>query len=151
MIEYVKGDIFEANESLIVHGCNCQGDMGSGIALAVKEKFPKVFTEYEKMCSKVARKGSLLGHIQPVIDDANFCIINAFTQETYGKEGKKYMSYDAIDSCMLKISFFLVEHPIYDSVAMPLIGAGYGGGKWEVIEAIINHRLKNANVKVYIL
>lgn len=32
---------------------------------------------------------------------------------------------------------------------MPKIGAGLGGGNWEVIEAIINHRLKDHNVTVW--
>lgn len=28
---------------VIVHGCNCFGDMGKGIALAVKQQFPEAY------------------------------------------------------------------------------------------------------------
>jgi O-acetyl-ADP-ribose deacetylase (regulator of RNase III) len=39
--------------------------------------------------------------------------------------------------------------PFKQYVAMPMIGAGLGGGNWKVIEAIINHRLKDFDVRVY--
>jgi O-acetyl-ADP-ribose deacetylase (regulator of RNase III) len=36
MIETRKGSLLDAT-GIIVHGCNCQGVMGSGVALAIKK------------------------------------------------------------------------------------------------------------------
>lgn len=32
----VLGDLFEASEAALAHGCNCQGSMGAGIAVEFK-------------------------------------------------------------------------------------------------------------------
>ena len=72
----------------------------------------------------------------------------------------KYVSYDAIDEAMLNLDYVLTiysEIPFVGNVnkflskdiSMPKIGAGLGGGNWNVIEAIINHRLSNHNVTVW--
>ena len=36
-VKYVEGNIFDCTEDIIVHQTNCQGVMGHGIALQVKE------------------------------------------------------------------------------------------------------------------
>jgi O-acetyl-ADP-ribose deacetylase (regulator of RNase III) len=38
-----------------------------------------------------------------------------------------------------------------DEIAMPQIGAGLGGGDWNVIAAIIESELKNVKPYVYVL
>ena len=37
-IIYKQGDLLEAEEVVIVHGCNAQGVVGSGVALAIRNK-----------------------------------------------------------------------------------------------------------------
>ena len=45
-MEWVKGDLLEANLDYYCHQVNCQGKMGSGIAKSIKEKWPIVYKEY---------------------------------------------------------------------------------------------------------
>ena len=71
-------------------------------------------------------------------------IFNCVTQEFYGHGPQRYVSYDAVAECMKGIDShaesILAEVGVNTeslSVALPMIGAGLGGGKWEIIKAII--------------
>ncbi len=44
-INYVNGDLFATDIKTIVHGCNAQGVMGSGVAKSIRENFPKAYDE----------------------------------------------------------------------------------------------------------
>jgi len=153
-IEYVKGDLFATNITTIVHGCNAQGVMGSGVAKIVRERFPKA---YDRYMQENRNAHLVLGDIIPVPcgdrqnDPDNFkIIVNAITQEYYGRDGRRYVSYDAVAESMDKINRMYDVYGI-DSVAMPMIGAGLGNGKWEIVSAIIESELTKVKPYVYIL
>jgi O-acetyl-ADP-ribose deacetylase (regulator of RNase III) len=154
-IEYVKGDLFQTPIKTIVHGCNAQGVMGSGVAKIIREKYPKAYNRYRYQYEE--RGGLKLGEIITVPcgnrddDPENFkIIINAITQEFYGRDGRRYVSYDAVAESMTKINRMFETYG-FEEIAMPQIGAGFGGGDWNVISAIIESELKNVKPTVYIL
>lgn len=41
-----QGDLLAVNTGCIIHGCNAQGVMGAGVALAFKNKYPAAYTRY---------------------------------------------------------------------------------------------------------
>lgn len=139
---YVKGDVTATNQKMIVQGCNAQGVMGSGVAAAIRKKWPKVYEVYHYQWREdlaAGRRHMTLGSIVPVkVDDV--WIVNAITQEFFGTDGKKYVSYDAIDEAM-GYALRLANKLGIDHIAMPMIGSGLGGGKWSVISAIIKETL----------
>ena len=45
-IIYKEGDLFESSYKILIHGCNDRGVMGSGVALIVREKYPKAYKTY---------------------------------------------------------------------------------------------------------
>lgn len=150
-IEYRKGDVFETEIKTILHGCNGQGVMGSGVARIVRERYPEAYNAYrdDRMYSY---NGEIpLGVVITARSNGKL-IVNAVTQQFYGSDGKRYVSYDAIAEVMQKLDVSLAAlwnvEPI---IAMPQIGAGLGGGDWNVIEAIIESELKNIQPVVYIL
>lgn len=117
------------------------GVMGSGIAKQIKEVYPMAFEQYKK---KFIQDGFLeLGDIQ-VVGAGNRIIINAMTQQNF-EQGIRQVSYDAIVQCFEKMNDLG-----YDTIAMPMIGAGLGGGDWDIIETIINKTAKfNPVVFIY--
>lgn len=150
MIEYKQGNLLAVDRGIIVHGCNAQGVMGSGVALAVKNKYPQAFAAYKEQLAEAS--GDTLGSIFWACifhntDYDRLFIANAITQNLYGKTGDKFVSYDAVDKCMLSLNMQNAGLPIH----MPKIGAGLGGGKWEVIEEIIKHRITSVPVTVWVL
>ena len=146
-IEYRKGDLFETDVKTIIHGCNAQGVMGSGVAKIIRDKFPKAYeryrTEYEQHHN--LKMGSIV-----VVPCDDKIVVNAITQEFFGRDGKRYVSYDAVDDCMKRINEMCEIYGITE-VAMPQIGAGLGGGSWEVIEKIIENQLDKVKPIVYTL
>lgn len=135
MIEYRKGNLLDVNHGIIVHGCNAQGVMGSGVAKAVKDKYPDAFNQYK---FDLDMKSMGLGDfsLYTVIPDKLY-VISAITQNHYGRNAEtKYMSYDAIDKCFGTICAY--AHYKNLPVHIPKIGSGLGGGNWNIIEKIID-------------
>lgn len=147
MITYKKGNLLETSDSVIVHGVNCQGRMGSGVAKAIRDKWPEVYEEYEARCKEAYREREiLLGNILISDTKDGKQVVNLFSQNNYGYDGLRYVSYDALDNGFDRISD---EYSCMTQISMPKIGAGLGGGNWEVIAAIINHRFRAFDVTIW--
>lgn len=121
----------------IVHGCNAQGVMGSGVALAVKRKFPGAYDSY--MQQHESDEGLVLGDAYAWSHSNELVIWNAITQEGFGAPTRN-TSYDAIQTCFERINGIIAMLP--DAIApaeihIPMIGAARGGGNWEIIREII--------------
>jgi len=140
-IEYRKGDLFSTECKYIVHGCNAQGVMGSGVAKIVRDKYPEAYQEYLRM---FRTEGDLvLGDVIWAESNGKF-IGNAITQEFYGTD-QRHVSYDAVAHVMWEINTITT----IKEVAMPKIGAGLANGDWNVIAAIIESELKRVKPIVY--
>lgn len=46
MLKVIEGDILTVTHGIIAHQCNCRGVMGAGLALQVRNKYSKVYSEY---------------------------------------------------------------------------------------------------------
>lgn len=130
--------------NIIGHGCNAQGRMGSGVAAAIRETFPKA---YETYSMKYINNGLILGEVVWVkIGPNKKYIANCITQEFMGNDGKRYVDYDAVANCMKDIDKFIKTNfkGSVATVAFPLIGAGLAGGDWKIISSIIEKEINNA-------
>ena len=146
-IEYRKGNLFDTDILHIVHGCNAQGVMGSGVAKIVKEQYFDAFKFYAEQYDE---SGLKLGDVQFVPANGKV-IVNAVTQENYGRDGKRYVDYHAVSAAMKTINRVL-KLSGYTEVAMPQIGAGLGGGDWNnVIAGLIEDAMTDVKPVVYIL
>jgi O-acetyl-ADP-ribose deacetylase (regulator of RNase III) len=141
-IEYVSGDLFDTSIKTIVHGCNAQGVMGAGVARIIRDRYPEAYHTYKAIYDS---KGLSLGAVY-YSESNNKIILHAITQQFYGRGGKRYTSYDAIAEAMSAINSMNISE-----IAMPRIGAGLGGGDWNVIAAIIESELKRVKPYVYTL
>ena len=135
-MRFVKGNLLEATEPLIAHGCNAQGVMGSGVAKYVREKWPKAYEDYHDWCERhsVGRE-ELLGKNRYFSINKNQTLVNAITQVNYG-QGKQ-ARYIAVIECLVTAA---VDYERLDpnlEIAIPLIGCGLGGLKWEVLKELL--------------
>lgn len=131
-----KGDV-----DWLVHCCNAQGVMGSGIALQVAQQIPEAFTAYRRF-----HENTLDFDILGVANIVDLCfrkdnlhgVVNLIGQRSYGS-GERFVSYDAIETSLREFRTYLEKH----AAATPIIGIPYkmgsdrAGGDWAVIEAII--------------
>lgn len=138
------GNLMNVTAGHIVHGCNAQGVMGSGVALAVKRKFPGAYESY-LMQHEVS--GLKLGVAYPYLVNGELIVWNAITQQGFGSVFRN-TSYDAIETCFAQINEAIhTEQSSVDSmdrsadVHIPMIGAARGGGNWEIIREIIEQTM----------
>ena len=136
MIHEIKGNLLDTNCQYICHQVNCQGKMNSGVAKAIRDKWPEVYTQYlQKYVDADGYADELLGEIQHVPVSNLKCVINMFAQQYYGYDGHRYTSYDAFWSCVNRIA---VTVPAGSSIAFPnRIGCVRGGANWDVIKNMI--------------
>jgi O-acetyl-ADP-ribose deacetylase (regulator of RNase III) len=154
MINYINGDLFATIDTIIAHGCNSMGVMGSGVAKTVKEKYPEAYEKYRIACVSPISNIGLGDNV--TWKGKHRTIVNMITQKAYGRSGEKFVSYDAVDSCFQKLYLDMyqewnVNGVWLKSVSIPKIGAGLGGGNWEVIKQIILYRTKDLPINLYVL
>lgn len=152
-MKIIKGNIVDATEPIIIHQVNCQNAMGSGVAKALFEKWANVKSNYHTFCGSTKTKEELLGMVQtvrvnevPNQMEGSKIVLNCFTQFNYGKDGKQYTDYDAIDTAFeyivdnrLSVISEFLKVPMDDlKIAIPYnYGCGLGGGDWEIVAEMI--------------
>lgn len=151
MIEYKKGNLLDVTSGVIAHGVNCQGVMGGGVALAIRKKYLHVYEEYNSHVKSwvdgFGKTAGLLGSVQFVSTNQGYLIgkkpplviANCFTQDLYGTN-KRHVDYEAVAKCFARLN---KSTGTYGQLNIPKIGAGLGGGDWNVIESIIKSEYKS--------
>ncbi|MCP4437542.1 MAG: hypothetical protein GY810_01190 [Aureispira sp.] len=140
-----KGDLTKVTKGVVVHGCNAQGVMGSGVAKAVRDTWPEAYAAYKE--THVLR-GLKVGDTVSAHINENLVVVNAITQEYYGTDGRLYLSYGGLVECFQEINASFAE---YKSLHFPLIGAGLAGGKWEVIKELIEECVTDMELNLWVL
>lgn len=138
-INFNKGNILDVTSGIIVHGCNAQGVMGSGVAKQLREKYPEMYAKYKSDITSVFDTSESVGAVSwySLTPGKPFLIASGITQEFYGRDiSVKYVSYDAVHSVFMKVFNHALFHNL--TVHIPdLIGCGLGGGNRDVVLAII--------------
>lgn len=148
MILEINNNIIFAPEKLIIHGCNCQGKMGAGVAKALRNRFPLIYDEYYKLYKS---SGLILGTVQFVyIPKDNKYIGNCMTQFFYGFSQGPYATYIAVEQC-LQITYKFCKDNNISSVAMPKIGCNLGGLEWDKVRPIIDFIFRDITAVIYCL
>ena len=162
------GSILELQEGILVHGCNCHGVMGGGIAKLIRDKWSGVYTTYREYHSNVGlRLGDVVNvshfklrahyktaarHVHGVHDGLpeRLIIVNAMTQDDFGHDPSKvYVDYDAIEAAFSRVAILARDTGL--PVHFPLIGCGLAQGKWEEVEARIERALPDADKTLWVL
>lgn len=159
MVTFHTGNILDSGADIICHQVNCQGAMNSGVAKAIRQKWPEVYTEYrnkardlssEEFCDEDLSWMHMFGHIQTVFlaDKGTMTVINMFAQAGYGYDGRRYTSYDAFWSCLGEIKEYIKPGL---RIAFPArIGCVRGGANWNVILKMIEEVLgEDYNVEIW--
>lgn len=161
MVHNIKGNLLDTNCQYICHQVNCAGKMNSGVAKAIRERWPVVYVQYldwhmsydawahatitqepEQLAAT-----AMLGNIQIIPVNIDQSVINMAAQATYGYDGRRYTSYDAFWMCLGEIKNKVPEG---SSVAFPCyIGCCRGGANWAVIKTMIETVL-GEDYEVYI-
>ena len=131
-MKIINGNLLNSKADIIAHQVNCQGKMGSGVAKAIREKYPEVYDEYCKF--RIKR----LGKVQVVQCKDGTLVANLYGQDKYGYDGKQYTDTMALFQCFVKLREF-AQISGKCSIAMPYkIGCGYGGADWDEVSKMLS-------------
>jgi O-acetyl-ADP-ribose deacetylase (regulator of RNase III) len=149
-IEFKKGSIFDEKADALVNPVNCVGVMGNGLALRFRRRFPKNFTAYARACKyDQVRPGKLFVHETGL--ETPRLIVN-FPTKVHWKQDSRI---EYISDGLLSLIWLIREREI-KSIAIPKLGCGLGGLKWEVVRDLIisnleSHLLKLQDVHIIVL
>lgn len=144
----IKGDLLKLYEDgevdHIGHCCNCQGVMGSGIALSIKTDYPEAYNSYKTF---EELNGLFLGSCSTWMG-----IWNLHAQNLYHKQGDpsgRFVDYDAIYTCLETMRGNIGND---ERIGFPYkMGSERAGGDWNVIEAMIVSVFKDTDVEIVIV
>lgn len=149
MVEEVfNGNLLDSTADVIAHQVNCQGVMGSGVAKAIKDKYPRVYEQYRKAYDmKIVGLGMCqVVKTNPNGED-NRLVANLFGQDQYGY-GERQTNYEGIYVAIEKLAQYCKKNNL-KSVAFPWkMSSDRGGADWMVICAMIEAAFKDMDIKV---
>ncbi len=146
-IEQRSGDLLSDDSEALVNTVNTVGVMGKGVALQFKKAFPDNYRAYQRACRhNEVRPGKMF-----VFETGQMVgprlLINFPTKEHW--RGRSRMEY--IDAGLADLVRVLRRHGIR-SVAIPPLGCGNGGLRWDEVRPRIEAALtplKGVRVSLY--
>jgi O-acetyl-ADP-ribose deacetylase (regulator of RNase III) len=168
-IQFQRGDATDPTSSgiqVISHVVNTEGGWGAGFVLAVSRRWKAPEREYRKWHQKGQTfnpDGEItnfkLGHIQMVQVEHSVYVCNMLAQKGYGPKGKNQhrspededsyvpLQYDALEACLTKLAD--QARLLHATLHMPRIGCALAGGRWSLVEPILQRTLEGLSVTVY--
>lgn len=135
----IQGDLLDLAEQgyfdVIVHGCNCQCDMGGGIALQIKNRYPEAWQADVASAIDNTKLGAFT-QAEIIRGSNRFIVVNAYTQ-LYPSGDGIMVDYNALQQCFITIANKFST----SKIGYPKIGAGLAKGDWTIIQPLIDKAL----------
>ena len=150
MVEILEhSDLLEVKSGIICHQVNCIGAMGAGVALQIRNKWPRVFDVYKQDCELFSKDPThLMGHVQDVLVGTNLVVANCYGQVYPGRNRvmTDYFAWDVILDKLVELgNFFSLDlHFPY------MIGCGLARGDWNTMLGKIQNKFGSSNIKAFI-
>lgn len=146
-MNYITGNLLEADTQALVNTVNTVGVMGKGIALQFKERFPMNFKIYADACKKGEMQVGKMLVVRENTLNGEKIIINFPTKTEWYKKSQ----YSYIEDGIKDLARVIEEYKI-TSIAIPPLGCGNGGLKWDKVKSIMEKYLSplsNISIKIY--
>ncbi|MCL2871920.1 MAG: macro domain-containing protein [Betaproteobacteria bacterium] len=153
MIREVEGDILLSDAQVIAHGIATHDPFDSGLALALRERFPSMVRDYRHaMHAKEPKTGEVWAWSGVNEDGSARGIVNLLTQGMQG-QGKAARPVKAkledVNHALRELVRLVREHGI-KSVALPRLATGVGGLNWADVKPLIVQHLSDLGIPVIV-
>lgn len=137
-MNYTQGNILDTDMEVIINPVNTFGVMGKGLALQFKQKFPHNYKVYKEACkNQTIAIGKLLLVDESDLEQKKY-IINFPTK----KHWRSPSQIEYIEEG-LKDLVRIIKENTFESIAIPALGCGLGGLKWEEVKLLLEKYLKD--------
>jgi O-acetyl-ADP-ribose deacetylase (regulator of RNase III) len=149
MIEFTRGNLFEADVEALVNTVNTVGVMGKGVALQFSQSFPEILPAYKDAC----KAGELVVGTVQVIElpllagmQGPKYVINFPTKKHWRGDSKIEFIQTGLQSLREEIAARQIK-----SIAIPPLGCGLGGLNWADVRQEIESALSDvADVQIVV-
>lgn len=139
MIRELSGDLLLSDAPVLVHGVAPNDDFHTGLALAVRERWPALYKDFKHYChSEHPKPGSLWTWGGP----GGLRVVQLFTQDAKpnhgGHPGKAHI--ENVNHALRELHK-LIEKEGWTHVALPKLATGVGSLDWNDVYPLIKERL----------
>ena len=152
VINKLEENIIFATDPVVAHCCNTKNTMNSGVAKALRNRFPEVAAS-DKQCYLKYSAEELIGHLDlvPVVTNKEITqiqyIANLYGQPNYGRD-KRYLNYEAFYRALETLRDTCLPAEVA-SIGMPYyIGCHRAGGHWPVVYEMIKHIFSTTKITI---
>lgn len=143
MIQYVQGDILDADADAIVIPVNCLGAMGKGLAKQAAVRWPDLLVTYRGVC----KRGELIpGSVVSYALSDGRTVLCAATKSDWRYPSK----IEWVDDTLRWIHRWIHSREVPPIVALPMLGCGEGKLDWRDVHRCIAQRFLTCPRTVYI-
>jgi len=148
MIQEIDADLLEYPLQGIIHQSNCFHTFGSGIARAIREKYPEAYDADLKSGAKGDSRRLGTFSVAHVLKEDKY-IFNLYGQYNFGSMAR-FTSYDVIDRGLRKIESYAIENHLSTLGVPKNMGCVRGGGDYKIVRAIIESVFAESPIELYI-
>ena len=146
MFILTEGNLLSSAAQALVNTVNCEGYMGKGLALQFKQMFPDNYHEYHNTCKQGKVVPGKMFVTEEEIETGTKIIINFPTKRQWRE--RSYL--EDIESGLVDL-VKVIHHRNISSIAIPPLGCGLGGLKWEAVKPLIERAfVELPDVDVYL-
>jgi O-acetyl-ADP-ribose deacetylase (regulator of RNase III) len=138
------GDLFDSSAPALAHGVNTAGLMGAGIAVEFRRRWPEMYRQYKAYCKKgLLKPGAMWAYSALGFFDTT-TIFNIASQDEPGPHAK----LDWLEAGLIDALMYAEQSLHINRIAMPRIGCGIGGLRWEDVREILEYYANTTNIDI---
>ncbi|MBV2234583.1 MAG: macro domain-containing protein [Sterolibacterium sp.] len=153
MIREVEGDILLSRADVIAHGIATNDPFDSGLALALRERFPSMVKDYRHaMHAKAPETGQIWAWRGVSEDGSTRGIINLLTQgmQSQDKSARPVKALlEDVNHCLRALARHVQDNGI-KSLALPRLATGVGALPWNDVKPLIQQHLGHLGIPVLV-
>lgn len=146
MIRYLRGNLFHAPAEAIVNPVNTKGVAGKGLALQFKTLFPENHRAYREACLEGrVRIGTVF--VFPLVPPRGKLryIVNFPTKDHWREPSRPEYIQAGLEDLVQRLPQLGIS-----SIALPALGAGFGGLPWPLVRELIEQSLAHLPIEVLV-
>lgn len=147
MIREVSGDILLSRAHALVHGVAPHDDFHTGLALALRERWPAMYRDFRHWCRQ---HNPACGEVW-CWGGPNVRIVALLTQEPAARTGQHpgRASITHVNHALRNLRQAVVKEA-YTSLALPRIATGVGGLDWQEVRPLLAKHLDDLGIPIYV-
>ncbi len=148
MIQEVSGDILLSSAQAIAHGVAPNDHFDSGLALAIREKWPAMAKDFRHYAHQSHPKA---GELWMWGGTGGARIFNLLTQEGEHSHGSRpgRATVANVNHCLKRLRHQIEVEKI-TSLAIPALATGVGGLNWADVKPLIEQHLGDLPIPIFV-